>query len=704
MPRDLNLQGHTDADAAQGVYRFKPGQRLFKNQYELVREIGAGGMGVVWLARDLVEGEACALKFVHSLIVRQEKEMERLREEVKAGKSLRHPRLVATYGLEIEDSIAAVVMEYVEGETLKEKLEKHPRGFFEPEEIEGWVRDIADGLTYLHEEAKRVHRDLKPANVMTGTDGRARLMDFGISHRLKESLSQHSLTTQEVVDAGSSSTLAYASPQQIAGRSATAADDIYGFGALMYELLTGTPPFFRGAAAVVAVQIQTQPVPPLMERRRELVEDRKYADVGADIPGGWEHAVQWCLAKERADRCPSAAEVLKRIAKLYFAPSTQAPGSAAVPGRPHQPKPTQLKPASEREVRLTPVVVEPLETAALPGGRRSKAPAVILCLLIAGLLGGWGLWKKWQPEQTSASDQARQLEAAKTKTDAAEDIIARKNAEEKERAAQPQPSPRPPSSPAAVNPFDSGAVGSIVTATLPGSVELKLCYCPPGNFTMGSPPGERGREEDEKQVSVTLTKGFWLAQTEFTQVQWESVMGGNPSPRKISTHPAVSVTWDNVQTFLKKLNGLNLLPPGWQWALPTEAQWEYACRAGTTTPFSFGEVLTAELANFGNSLYGTATEGPNPRRTSPAGSYQPNAWGFFDMHGNVYEWCQDWHADGLSGGTDPPGAASGSVRVIRGGAYYCVGERCRSASRFYFTPGAAADYLGFRPAAVPTAR
>ncbi|MDO4575234.1 MAG: formylglycine-generating enzyme family protein [Planctomycetia bacterium] len=172
-------------------------------------------------------------------------------------------------------------------------------------------------------------------------------------------------------------------------------------------------------------------------------------------------------------------------------------------------------------------------------------------------------------------------------------------------------------------------------------VEFAFRWCPAGCFMMGSPSSELGRDDDETQHRVTLTKGFWMLETEVTQAMWESVMGDNPSYFKGSNLPVEKVSWDDCQKFCQKLRsqGLNV-------QLPTEAQWEYACRAGTTTPFSFGSTLNGDKANCdGNYPYGASTEGTYLKKTAPVGSYSPNAWGLYDMHGNVYEWCADWKGD-----------------------------------------------------------
>lgn len=206
--------------------------------------------------------------------------------------------------------------------------------------------------------------------------------------------------------------------------------------------------------------------------------------------------------------------------------------------------------------------------------------------------------------------------------------------------------------------------------TLPGGAMMEMVWCTPGTFTMGSPEDEEGRDDDEIQHQVTLTKGFWLAKTEVTQKQWRSVMGNNPSRFKGDNLPVECVSWGDCQSFCKK-TGMRL---------PTEAEWEYACRAG-----SFGRFAANGWINVG--------------QTHPVGQKEPNGWGLCDMHGNVCEWCADCYGDYPNGGvTDPKGASSGSYRVRRGGSWNGGVDYCRSADRDYNSPSSTISYLGFRPA------
>ncbi len=209
---------------------------------------------------------------------------------------------------------------------------------------------------------------------------------------------------------------------------------------------------------------------------------------------------------------------------------------------------------------------------------------------------------------------------------------------------------------------------------------------------MGSPKDEEAREDGcEDQVGVVLTKHFWLAKTEVTQAQWESVMGSNPSSFKAPNLPVENVSWEDAQAFIAKLNEKKILPPGWEFALPTEAQWEYACRAGEKGPYSGGSL---DVVGWYSKNSGS--------KTHEVGQKKANAWGLYDMHGNVSEWCADWHEDTLKGGTDPTGPSSGGSRVFRGGSWRDLASGCRAARRNGGSPGDRYFYLGFRPALVPS--
>ena len=229
-----------------------------------------------------------------------------------------------------------------------------------------------------------------------------------------------------------------------------------------------------------------------------------------------------------------------------------------------------------------------------------------------------------------------------------------------------------------------------------GGVTQRVRWLNPGKFTMGSPASEPGRRDNETQHEVILSQGFWLAETACTQALWRAVMGDNPSRFQGDNRPVERVSWDEARTFIQRLNQR---VPGLQSRLPTEAEWEYACRAGTTTPFSFGDSITPEQAKYGgHDSYGRGKQWFYRKATADVKTLPPNPWGLYEMHGNVREWCEDWYQQPYEedDGVNPGGPSEGVARVLRGGSWFSLGGYVRSAYRDGIEPGYRNDSAGFR--------
>lgn len=257
------------------------------------------------------------------------------------------------------------------------------------------------------------------------------------------------------------------------------------------------------------------------------------------------------------------------------------------------------------------------------------------------------------------------------------------------------------------------------------AVGMQMIGIKAGSFVMGSPDSEKFRGNDEQATDVTISESFWLSSTEITQKQWLDIMGVSlqqlidtkvgalgrganlkKTPSAIADdQPMCFVNYSDVLEFCQKLTDQErrnkTLPEGFIYSLPTEAQWEFAARAGSKTVFSYGDSLTSKEANFyGKIPYNSKEVGEYLEKTTPVASYQPNNWGLYDMHGNLYEWCLDWYIEKLPGGIDPVSLKEGDSRCIRGGAWNRKGVSCRSAYRYSYDPTQRTNNIGFRVALV----
>ncbi len=256
--------------------------------------------------------------------------------------------------------------------------------------------------------------------------------------------------------------------------------------------------------------------------------------------------------------------------------------------------------------------------------------------------------------------------------------------------------------------------GENYTIDLPGKQKLDMVWIKPGSFKMGSPENELGRDSDETQHEVKISKEFWLGKYEVTQAQWDAVMGSNDSEFTGETLPVTNVSWLKAMEFCEELTKMEEeagnLPEGYKYTLPTEAQWEYACRAGTRTSLNSGKNITTKewyekCPNLDKVGWYEKNSSGTPH---PVGKKQPNEWGLYDMHGNVLEWCLDhcdWNwidgvvTDTYIDGIKDPLCKTGSSRVMRGGSWYNrYAYFCRSAYRYHHYPDGRDNGSGFRVA------
>ena len=810
------------------------------DQYELVRKLGGGGFGVVYLARDTNGGVEVAIKTLHPLLKHSPEEMEALRAKFALVSRLAHPNVAtalvlhpvrdvsipdetARRELKLSPGDSVMVMRYAPGVTLSKWRRQFPDGVVPPELALEIGRQIASALDYAHSE-KIVHRDVKPSNVMVETLAaeppqavdhghggalppgapkiRVRILDFGLAAEIRSSMSR--ISTEQ---GDTSGTRPYMAPEQWLGRKQDGRTDQYALACVLYELLSGTPPFS-------GVFETGDPMIMMAAVKGESPEEID------DLPPAANAALLRALAKAPKDRFPTCGAFMAALssgtegrdgstsrppdgravgASLPETAGGASPpvkpqresgisGRALPPGAPRRSEeaarsasaPYQATAAVEDEAALLlrkaamqdalaeipdadradkefgPIADEAIHAfAAAEDALKFGRPVVAATCLDRADAALARLSEARQVREETRKRNLREEEERRRRVAEEEDKRRRRAEEEasrrhrlqqemlshstppsnawmfgrrQERNESPMPSSSSPDERSAFrrrfwlgvfsvlatiliclffgqidSRTEEGASSSRSHAALTPSsgerkvvtvdgVELALRWCPPGTFLMGSPSSEEGRYDGETQHRVTLTKGFWMGETEVTQGLWTKVMGDNPSDFKSGgDHPVENVSWNDCQEFLSKINAQAPVA-GFEWRLPTEAQWEYACRAGTTGPYAG----TGWLDDMGwyDENSGNATH--------RVGTKKANAWGFFDMHGNVWEWCADGYGSYPSEAvTDPTGAFSGSDRVSRGGSWIYFARGCRSASRYIFDPGYRSIFLGFRVALVP---
>jgi serine/threonine protein kinase/Tfp pilus assembly protein PilF len=293
-----NVSNERAGDVVAATSReFASGQKVF-GRYILIKVLGRGGMGIVWLAHDEELERDVALKFLPDLMIQDRSLLDQLKRETKRSLELTHPHIVRIHDFVHDQRSGCISMEYVDGETLSNLRAEKEQKVFEPDEIAGWISQLCYALDYAHNHAKVIHRDLKPSNLMVNQRGDLKVADFGIARSLADSASR--LTAEQ----GRSGTLVYMSPQQLNGERSTHVDDIYSLGATIYELLTSKPPFYSGN---IDRQICERIAPSMTERRKELNIEPAF------VAKNWEEAVASCLAKEPSQRPQSTVDVAQQL-------------------------------------------------------------------------------------------------------------------------------------------------------------------------------------------------------------------------------------------------------------------------------------------------------------------------------------------------------------------------------------------------------
>jgi serine/threonine protein kinase len=651
--------------------------------YRILSVLGQGGMGVVFLAEDINLKRTVALKVMLPSRAQKASSRERFLREARAMAKIEDDHIVAFFEVGEDRGIPFMAMQLLKGLTLRSFLEKREHVPLALEQILKLGREIAKGLTAAH-AAGLIHRDITPANIWldASAGGRVKILDFGLAWA-------DSPDPRLTRVGGIIGTPSFMAPEQAGGGKIDGRADLFSLGVVLYRLCTGKMPWRKpDAISTIAAIARENPVP--------------VREVNPEVPASLSRLVMKLLAKKPEDRPESAWAVVQSIQAIEREQAESrrekvqpAPAPIQVVER----KQVENRSSKVQLVPQTPAPPRTVHPGAVPVKRiRRKDRAnrfrvglllgtfiVVVALLVAVLL-------SWRAEPTPAS------------TDREKD------------------SSRPIAGPVREIP---DRVPVVPVAEFSNSISLKLVWIPPGKFLMGTSAREFEQVKKERykgygfgdwikvegpQHEVRITRGFYLGAFEATQGQYQRVMGRNPSPMKESPeHPVEGVTWDEAAAFCKALSNLPAeKKAGRVYRLPTEAEWEYACRAGTTTPFHFGHSLSTRQANInGNAPFGIAPDEPGVRKAARVGSYAPNAWGLYDMHGNVWEWCADGMRTYTSAAVvDPRGPETGPDRVLRGGGWRYAATRAstrkeRNRSRYRILGGGfrvACDLTGDPPA------
>ena len=758
---------------------------LLAGRYRIIKIAGRGGMGVVYEAEDTKLGRHVALKLLpHELII-DPGARKRFIHEARAAAGLESPNICTVYEIHDEGGDPFISMEFIEGASLRESLNRGPLGIRRAVDI---AIQVAKGLQAAGRKGI-IHRDIKSANIMLTRDGQAKIMDFGLAK-----VAGSTMLTKTGAVMG---TAAYMSPEQGRGECVDGRTDIWSLGVVLYEMLSGQLPFKGDSeASVLYAVLHEQP-----QRLREI---------HPAVPEDLDEIVHVAMAKKPEERYSSAGEMLIDLRKCLAGLGSECeeePTTFGLPQRSRIVLPVALtfaviilavvwltsrkpdsgtattsqlenssKQASGTQGGQTPQQVsdkELLESISRARQAISKGDLELALAMIqtaektfpgrqelVSLRADYqaalsnkvaasrkaelpGLENRQDRSRTSGDDE-KFARAVRTGTASAyaeylrsfpngrnaskamemlqrleEEAVAEKSRLEADlddsafNTAKLQGTPKAlegyledfpsgrhaveaqglvasfaeqqksePDQPIGKESPQARRAGDIELFKVNG-VEIPMAWIPTGTFQMGTTNIEGGRSQRPAH-SVTISKGFWIGLYEVTQSQWVALMGDNPSKLKSSLKvPVDSVSWEDCQLFIKELNRLT----NRTFRLPTEAEWEYACRAGSADNW-YGE-----WNSIGWHAWNSKGE------THEIGQKRPNAFGLYDMIGNVWEWCQDWYASTYyrnSPPVDPPGPSSGKERAVRGGGLRSVPESAHSAIRASVQPNARKDDLGFR--------
>jgi len=692
-------------------------------QFLILGELGSGGMGTVYRAKDEKLGNVVALKLIRPELSKDPSARERFLREAKAVAALRdHDHIVTVFSVHeiaLEDGrvLLFLVMPVLQGESLQDRILRAKGKPLPVREQVAIARQIARGLVAAHDEGL-VHRDIKPGNIWLEArkDGstRVKILDFG----LVRSVTDAQLTASGVA----MGTPAFMAPEQGISSEVDHRADLWSLGVVLFQMATGRLPFLGAHTLEILHNARTNPLP-------------QGWNIDASLSREQYELIERLLQKRPEDRLSSARDVLASLLVLEHTLPDVTDLQATESGHSYADLATKI------------TVVQPVN---LRGRKRGRVALWLGVLTIGIALSLW--WSRPDPPSTERAIVAMTHE---------EPTIAeqRPRIEPKMRLKEP-PRLTVDTTPAEATRIQQAWADFIespvvVEEDLDNDVKLKLVLIPPGTFRMGSTDEQinavskdfsdvrRDSIESERPArEVTLDHVFFIGKYEVSRAEFRQFVedvdylteaerngGGSqgwdaekrefrkdqsftwkrPGIAQTDDHPVVHVSWNDAQLFCRWLSerrGGTLM--GRRLRLPSEAEWEYVCRAGSVTRFSFGDdpELLPENGNVGDATakkefrnWDTIHGEDGFVFTSPVGKFRPNAFGLFDLHGNVWEWCEDWYGpyDTLPL-TDPirTERATDDARILRGGSWFTKPGSCRSASRLRFVPYYRSAYFGFR--------
>lgn len=701
-------------------------------RYRLERLIAHGGMGQVWQATDLAthaelgHSAQVALKILPPQLTHNIKHAKLLIEEATRARRLAHENIVRVYEWAQDPATASyfIIMEYLEGEDLDSLLEREgPLTLVRALDL---LVPVAQALDYAWDKHRLVHRDIKPGNVFVTKKGEVKLLDFGIAARARGAGGSPALEAP-----ASSGTVGYRAPESGMPRRQPARTlDVYAVAVMICQMVQGTLPHGDSAQPSALTQAQWEAL------QAGLVADpaARPASVSELID-----ALRASAGVEAAQRTspPQAAEPTPPPASQRTPPQAAKPAPPAQAAQRRPPPPQAAQPA-------------PPPQASQPGPDQQRAPAArdkAEAQAAAAAQALLARQRKEREKQERAEAEAarrarkealRQQLRAHRAEEAEKARLAREEAQRKalqakaaaaylaeQKRARAEQAARNEAELQALMPSPASPVADADGVLRDrfidgGGAGPELVLIPTGRFQMGSAQHERdiamaagaqkswlARETPQHWVGIErpiamgrypVTVGQWRTFAEATgwraqgDVNWTA-----PGFAQDERHPVVGVTWWDAQKFVEWLSART----GQAYRLPSEAEWEYACRAGTKSAFSFGDTITPELANYdGNFTYNGGPRGPSRKGTTPVGQFPPNPWGLYDMHGNVWEWVQDVVHDSYDGapidGSAWEEGGDQARRILRGGSWLYNPRYLRSALRNGFSAGLCNDIVGFR--------